>query len=238
MATQTIGNNPNPEARYILNDSAATGYIGTLNVNTSMVNAGNGSVSGTLGVTGLTTATGGVTVPGTANYTAQVGANFVTTVGSGTTTTFNAGGLLSSQAVAAGTATSDTNEDVLFTYTLNTSTLKATGQTLEIFAAGTMGTAAHTKTIKMYFGTAIFTLYNATGVSLTWSMTGQVTRLGSASALVVFTGTVGTAAVAMSAISDTDTLDSGTVVIKTTGQEATGANSGVTAYCQMIWLYN
>lgn len=221
MTTQTIGNNPNPDARYILNDSAATGYVGTLNVNTSLANAGNMTVSGTHTVTGLLTANGGVTVAS----------------GAGTGTTFNVGGLLSSQGVAAGTSTTNTSEDVLFTYALPASTLKSTGQTLELFASGTLGTSANTKTIKMYFGTAIYTLYNATGASLAWSITGYVQRLGSASALVTFTGNVGTTVVAASTISDTDTLDSGTITIKTTGTEATAAYSGVTAYNQLIWLF-
>src|SRR5258708_28269492 len=69
----------------------------------------------------------------------------------------------------------DTTEDTLFTFTIPANAFDTLGRGVMVSAFGTTGTSAHTKTVRMYFGTGVsFTLAIGTIASSAWNMQLQV----------------------------------------------------------------
>src|SRR5258708_5614516 len=71
----------------------------------------------------------------------------------------------------------DTTEDTLFTFTIPANAFDTLGRGVMVSAFGTTGTSAHTKTVRMYFGTGVsFTLASGTIPSSAWNMQLQASK--------------------------------------------------------------
>lgn len=199
MATQTIGANPNPDARYLVNDSTFNGFQGTLTTQVLTVNTSatipSLTVSGTMALPAATTvgAGGGTGVIGiTGNVNTQV---------------------------AIGTAASsgnDTTEDTIFTYTLPASTLTGT-RVITVIASGTLKADSSTKTTKMYFGTTVLSVGTGTQSGISWRGQMEIIRSGASTQIITNSASYGGTITAPTVVAGADT-DTGTIVIKVTGQ--------------------
>lgn len=131
----------------------------------------------------------------------------------------------------------DTTEDTLFTTSLPPSTLNQTGNVVQITAFGTFGANAHTKTVKIYFGTGtVFTLAAGTIVGAWWAQleifrgTGVSTQISMGQS--VFNAThqgVSTP------ISGTD-VETGSIICKITGQ-STAVGAGTEIGCNAFNVF-
>ncbi|HEX9472493.1 MAG TPA: hypothetical protein VF957_23455 [Bradyrhizobium sp.] len=135
----------------------------------------------------------------------------------------------------------DTTEDTLFTFTIPANAFDTLGRGVMVSAFGTTGTSAHTKTVRMYFGTGVsFTLAIGTIASSAWNMQLQVYK-GSAVNTQIAQGQNilgGTHQGITAPLSGTEPENAG-IVVKVTGQVGTGAvASEVTANLFEVEAFN
>lgn len=124
--------------------------------------------------------------------------------------------------------TNDTNEDVLYTFSLPANSLSFVGQTLEITAAGTLANNAHNKTVKIYFGTQVYSLGTVATAAVVWTAKLTVIRTGSSAQLIYGEGMIGATPIAPALLTGAET-DTAAIVIKVTGQTGTAAASDIVA---------
>jgi hypothetical protein len=157
-------------------------------------------------------------------------------VAGGSAATFRPQGILSAQATAS-VNTADTNENTLFTYSLPANTLSAVGKTVKVIAWGVTSADANNKTVKIYFGTASFTTGAAAANNKAWFVEARITKTGTNTQTIIFSGSINGADIAPTVVSGTDT-DTGAIVIKCTGTNGTAAASQITANCMLIEAAN
>lgn len=149
------------------------------------------------------------------------------TFGSGSAT-FGLAGNISSQSSAAGVGnTNDTNEDLLFTFSLPAASLDQAGRQLQIEAWGTFANNAHSKNVKLYFGSETVAITaNVTTGGIGWYLSALVTKTGSNTQSVVGQLIAGTThgGVTVQAGAETDTA---AITVKVTGQTGTAAANDV-----------
>lgn len=122
----------------------------------------------------------------------------------------------------------DVTEDTLYTFSLPANSLSFVGQTLEIFATGTLANNAHNKTVKIYFGTQVYSLGTVATANVVWSAKLTVIRTAASAQLITGTGMIGATPIAPALLTGAET-DTSAIVIKVTGQTGTAAASDVVA---------
>lgn len=150
--------------------------------------------------------------------------------GTGAASTIQASGNINRQSSVAGIGNgADTTEDVLFTYTLPANAFDGSVREAVIEAFGSLAANAHTKTIRMYFGTGVvMTLAAATIASSSWNMQLSVYNGTAATGTQIAQGQSILGAThqgVTSIISGTEPTGAG-IVIKVTGQSGAGAAGG------------
>lgn len=128
--------------------------------------------------------------------------------------------------------TNDTSEDTLFTYTLPASTLAAAGDKIHIVVGSRWAANAHTKTLKLYFGSQV--LYTATGTNSGYSIstdfyvnkTGSSTQQINGTLTESTTNTLSATGVVAYAYTTAET-DTAGIIIKVTGKTGTAAANDV-----------
>lgn len=129
-------------------------------------------------------------------------------------------------------------EDDLISRTMAANVLRATGRRVVITATGTTANNANAKTLKVYFGgTAIATLSLPTGIAGHWRARAQVVRTGSSTqkyevSIEVLDSADGSRDAGATAIGTLAVTESGTIVVKTTGEGV--ANDDIVAQMQTI----
>lgn len=139
----------------------------------------------------------------------------------------NTMGVINAQVGAVGTG-ADTTEDTLFTYTLSKNSLSSNGKGLFLEAFGSLANNAHTKTIKLYFGSSV--VLSSGGVTTAnASFYAKLTVVRRASGVQTCHGLlmIGTAIVAQTTFTAGADADTSTIVLKLTGQTATAAANDV-----------
>jgi hypothetical protein len=145
-------------------------------------------------------------------------AGLQTLFGSGGSSFAEAGILTRYQSITGVGNTNDTTEDTLFTFALPANAFDIAGRTLQITAAGSLATNAHSKTAKLYFGSSI--------VATTGAQTGFYSPI------------VGTTHGGISLpIAGTET-DTAAITIKVTGQTGTAAANDVVLNSLIIEALN
>lgn len=133
------------------------------------------------------------------------------------------------QASATGVGnTNDTNEDVLYTFSLPASSLSAVGEGLTIFATGTLANNAHNKTVKLYFGSQVYSLGTVATANVVWSAKMTVIKTASNVQLISCEGMINATPIAPALLTGAET-DSAAIIIKVTGQTGTAAANDVVA---------
>lgn len=122
----------------------------------------------------------------------------------------------------------DVTEDVLYTFSLPANSLSFVGQTLEIFATGTLANNAHNKTVKIYFGSQVYSLGTVATANVVWSAKLTVIRTAASAQLITGEGMIGATPIAPALLTGAET-DTNAIVIKVTGQTGTAAASDVVA---------
>lgn len=155
--------------------------------------------------------------------------------------TFFPQGQISAQVSAAGIGNgADTTEDTLFTFSLPANSFDKVGRGVSIFAAGSLANNAHTKTVKVYFGTGIvFTVIAATTGNVAWQAILNVFRSSIAKTQVgQGCAAVGATHSGVSAILPGAEDDTAAITIKVTGQTATANASDVVGNMMIIDAMN
>jgi hypothetical protein len=139
----------------------------------------------------------------------SVGANWLAIEAGTSSNDAAAGGVLY---VDSGThANSGVAETDLASYSVPANTLAVNNQELYFEAWGTTAANSNSKTIKLKFGTDVFTLVNASVINgAKWRMSGRITRTGSATQNVQI-------------LFESDQSSSGTFAISTAAQTLSGA---------------
>lgn len=122
----------------------------------------------------------------------------------------------------------DTTEDVLYTFSLPANSLSFVGQTLEIFASGTLANNAHNKTVKIYFGTQVYSLGTVATANVAWTAKLRVVRTAANVQLIYGEGMIGATPIAPSLLTGAET-ETSIITIKVTGQTGTAAASDIVA---------
>lgn len=161
--------------------------------------------------------------------------------GKGLGSPISVSGFIDSQVSSAGIGTgADTTEDVLFTFSLPANSLDQNGRGVAIRVFGSLANNAHTKTVKMYFGSSVtFTPINGTQANIGFDLQMTVIRTASGVQIANAGGTMGVATVLATLLpivgADPDTA---AIVIKVTGQTATAAANDVVANAMLTQGFN
>lgn len=170
-----------------------------------------------------------------------------TTPAAGTFTTLNhkagnsstnvrATGQITAQLSSTGTG-ADTTEDTLQTFTLPANALDAVGRGVRIAAWGTTGADGNNKTVRLYFGVAI---YNSTAVTTnngSWYLWAEVRKTGSNTQTSVVTG-VFTNSIPITAVNTPNQTDTAGIVIKVTGQNGTAVANDIVCSGMTVEMIN
>lgn len=149
-------------------------------------------------------------------------------------------GQVNSQVSAAGVGNgADTTEDTLFTATLDQNALNVNGRAVSIKVFGSLANNAHTKTLRVYFGSSVvWTPINGTGAAVGFAATLFVWRSGTKVQIASGEGAVNATALPtpspIAGVED-DTLG---IVIKVTGQTATAAANDIVCNGMIISGFN
>lgn len=155
-----------------------------------------------------------------------IGQDFTQRQVGNSTATARIGGLISISTSASGNI--GTGEDTLKSYSLPASALDSAGDTLEIEAWGTFAANANSKRVKLYFGSTV--IYDS-GAQLqnggSFMIKGIVSRISSTTQRGV--GKMEVAETALfggdvQVTAPTETLTSGSIVIKITGEAVSNAD--------------
>jgi hypothetical protein len=158
--------------------------------------------------------------------------------GSGLGYPINLSGLISSQVNGSGVGLSDTNEDTLFTFSLPSKSMDSNGRGVFIEAFGSLANNAHTKTVKLYFGTGIvYTAINGTNANAGFDIGLQVMRTASAQQVYFSMGALGGTTLTTNVAVGQEDLTAA-VTIKVTGQTATLGASDILAYGMSVQGFN
>jgi len=145
-------------------------------------------------------------------------------------------GQITAQLSATGTG-ADTTEDTLQTFTLPANTLDANGRCVRIRAWGTYGATATNKTIRLYFGVAI---YNSTALAqngTSWILEAEVYKTGSntqTSWATILAGNSDPGA----QVNTPNQTDSSGIVIKVTGQNGTANANDIVCNGMSVLMIN
>lgn len=115
----------------------------------------------------------------------------------------------------------DTNENVLFTYSLAASWLSQGARGLKVRAWGGTAGNANNKTMKLYFGSAVVATPTAGTNNKGWNLNLEIHRAGLSSQVVHGGGLVDTTAVTPYNNAATET-ETSAIVIKLTAESGTG----------------
>lgn len=149
-----------------------------------------------------------------------------------------ANGVLNSQVSAAGAGnTADTNEDVLFTYSLPANTLVNTGKGLRITAWGKTAANADNKTMKLYFGSEVITTPTAATNNKGWWLELDVFRTGASTQQVFGLGQVDTTAVTVYSAAGAET-ETAAITIKVTGTAGTANANDILCFGMVVETIN
>lgn len=161
------------------------------------------------------------------------------TVNAGTgTETFRPDGVIHVDTTAAGT-TAVVTEETLITYTLPANTLSANARAVRVRAWGRTAATGNTKTVRLYFGSAIPASNGVTTApnNLNWHLEYTAVRTGAATEDVIGGGTVGSVLQTTSFTAATaDTT--GAITIRVTGQNGTAAADDIVAEGLMVSYLN
>lgn len=148
-------------------------------------------------------------------------------------------GVISAQQSAAGIGTgADTTEDTLFTFDLPANALDQAGRGILIEVFGSLANNAHTKTVKVYCGTSVFTAINGTQANLGFSARMRVVKTATDIQVSTAEGTLGSTALTTPIpIAGADD-DGAAITIKVTGQTATAAANDVLANAMIVSAFN
>ena len=146
-------------------------------------------------------------------------------------------GLLSTQLTATGNG-ADLTEDTLQTYTMPANTFDVTGRCIRVEGFGNFGANADVKTIRLYFGSA--NIYTSTGLTQNgtgWYIWATICKNGSNLQTFGAGGTdgnnlPGTFSGAM------NQTDSGSIIIKITGQTGTANANDIIANGMTVTMFN
>lgn len=127
----------------------------------------------------------------------------------------------------------DTTEDVLYTFSLPADSLTVTGQGLEITAYGTLANNGNNKTVRLYFGTQVYSLGTVTTANAVWSAKLTVTRTGAGAQLILGEGLIGATPIARTLLTGAED-DTAAIVIKVTGQSGTAAANNIVAKSMVV----
>lgn len=122
----------------------------------------------------------------------------------------------------------DATEDTLYTYALPASSLSAIGEGLTIFATGTLANNAHNKTVKLYFGSQVYSLGTVATANVVWTAKMTVIKTASNVQLILCEGMINATPIAPALLTGAET-DSAAITIKVTGQTGTAAASDIVA---------
>lgn len=122
----------------------------------------------------------------------------------------------------------DTTEDVLYTFSLPANSLTVTGQTIEVFASGTLANNANNKTVRLYFGAQVYSLGLVATANVVWTAKLTVTRTGSSAQLISAQGMIGATPIAPALLTGAET-DTAAITIKVTGQSGTAVANNIVA---------
>ena len=136
-------------------------------------------------------------------------------------------GTLDAQASSAGVCTAaDLVETTAWTYTLPANTLSASSRGLRVHTYGTTAANANVKTVKLYFGTNVFTIIAGAVNNSVWFTTNTYIRMASNSQQRMGISGFGNAINAPT-ISNTTETDTAGIIIKVTIQNGTAAASDI-----------
>lgn len=135
----------------------------------------------------------------------------------------NRSGAIFAQASSAGVGSATSGETTLMSYTLPPGSLVNSGDTLIIYAAGTLAANANSKTMKLYFGGTSFSSGATTNSGGSWWLEGQVTKDSPQKQVISWNGQIAGTAVATTCVAATENEYS-PVLIKITGTAATANN--------------
>lgn len=122
----------------------------------------------------------------------------------------------------------DTTEDVLYTFSLPANSLTVTGQVIEVSASGTLANNGNNKTVKLYFGSQVYSLGLVTTANVVWTAKLTITRTGSNAQLILGEGMINATPIARALLTGAET-DTAAIVIKVTGQSGTAAANNIVA---------
>lgn len=159
------------------------------------------------------------------------GGSFQAGTGTGT---YKASGDVNTFAVATGTI-ADTNETVLWTYTLPANSLNANGTKIRIRAWGACAANANNKTMRLYFGATVLNLSGTAAFNNnTFQYDAIVIRTGAATQVALAVGDTATAGAGLAGtnlgnhIQTAPTEDTtAAIVVKVTGQNAVASANDI-----------
>lgn len=114
----------------------------------------------------------------------------------------------------------DTTEDTLFTYNLPANTLKNVGQSVDIYAWGSVAATSATKTVRVYFGAQLITFTYTTTQTGNWRTRLRVVKQAASVQLIMGEGDSAGATITrvLANITNGAEVDTAAIVIKVTGQ--------------------
>lgn len=129
--------------------------------------------------------------------------------------------------LASNATIADTNETTLKTYTLPANAFGANGiKGLEIEAYGRFGATANNKTVKIKFGTVVFTSGALADNAKNWAFKGKVIRVSASVQVIVGEFIHDTAVVTLSNVAGAES-ETAAIVILVTGQNGTAAANDI-----------
>jgi hypothetical protein len=147
-------------------------------------------------------------------------------------------GMLATQLVSAATGANTTETD-LQTFTLPANLFDAVGRGIRFKMWGTTGADANTKTVRVYFG-AGNKIYDSTGVTSnngSWMVTGEIYKIGANLQASWTTGIFINSWPSTDVQQNTQT-ESGTIVLKVTGQNGTAVANDIVCQGMTIEVLN
>lgn len=160
--------------------------------------------------------------------------------GKGSGASFPLSGQLFNYLSATGTGNgNDTTEDLLQSFTLPANCFDQAGRGVQIVAFGSLANNAHSKTVKLYFGSSIVLSSGAsTGANIGWCLELDVWKVGSNAQIAFGQPIVGTTHGGVTLpLAGTETDGSG-ILIKCTGQTGTAAANDVVLNGLSIFVMN
>ena len=150
--------------------------------------------------------------------------------------TVNPEGVLSVNITSNGNG-ADTTEDILMSYSLPAKTLSATKKGLKIRVWGTTAANTDNKTIKLYFGSAVFTTPTAATNNKNWELDLEVYKSGTNTQVVFGKGIVDLTSVTPLVTTGTET-DTAAIMIKVTGTAGTANANDIVAKGLIVEMLN